>query len=59
MQRKIHTPILRLLAFYISARYPDYKEKLTSILSREEAQEIIIEAKEAFKWIQSLKKYSI
>lgn len=48
---------VRLLAFYISARYPAYKEKLTSILAREEAQEIITEAKEAFKWVQSLKKY--
>ncbi len=53
-----YTPIfVRLLALYISARYPAYKEKLTSMLTKAEAQEIMTKAKEAFTWVQSLKKF--
>lgn len=48
---------VRLLAFYISARYPAYKEKLTSMLTKEEAQEIMDKTKEVFIWVQSLKKF--
>lgn len=47
---------VRLLAFYISARYPSYKEKLTSSLTKEESQVILEKSKEVFKWVQSLKK---
>jgi len=47
----------RLLAFYISARYPAYKERLTSILTKVEAQEIMDKTKEVFAWVQSLKKF--
>lgn len=48
---------VRLLAFYISARYPAYKEKLVSMLAEEEAQEIVHKAKEVFAWVQSLKRF--
>lgn len=48
---------VRLLAFYISARYPTYKEKLTSALTKAQAQEIMDKAKEVFAWVQSLKKF--
>lgn len=47
---------VRLLAFYISARYPAYKEKLTVMLTKAEAQEILDKSKEVFKWVQSLKR---
>lgn len=47
---------VRLLAFYISARYPSYKEKLTSLLTRADAQEVMDKSREAFAWVQSLKK---
>ena len=58
-RRGEYTPIfVRLLAFYISARYPTYKEKLTSTLTKAETEEIMIKAKEAFLWVQSLKKFS-
>ena len=50
---------VRLLAFYISARYPAYKEKLTSILTKVETQEIMDKTKEVFAWVQSLKKFLV
>jgi HEPN domain-containing protein len=57
-RRDEYTPIfVRLLAFYISARYPAYKERLTSMLTKTETEEIIIKTKEAFSWVQSLKKF--
>ncbi|HZK27437.1 MAG TPA: HEPN domain-containing protein [Thermoclostridium sp.] len=58
-RRDEYTPIfVRLLAFYISARYPAYKEKLTSMINKTETEEIMVKAKEAFLWVQSLKKFS-
>lgn len=57
-RRDEYTPtFVRLLAFYISARYPEYKEKLTSILTKAETLEIMEITKEAFAWVQSLKKF--
>ena len=50
---------VRLLAFYISARYPEYKEKLTSLLTKTQTQEIMDKTTEAFSWVQSLKKFSV
>ena len=50
---------VRLLAFYISARYPAYKEKLTSVLTKTETQEIMDKSREAFAWVQSLKKFLV
>lgn len=53
-----YTPVfVRLLAFYISARYPAYKEKMTSVLAKAETEEIMSKTKEAFIWLQSLKKF--
>ena len=54
-----YTPVfVRLLAFYISARYPEYKEKLTSTLTKAETKEILEKAKEVYAWVQSLRKFS-
>ncbi|MBS3975444.1 MAG: HEPN domain-containing protein [Syntrophomonadaceae bacterium] len=50
---------VRLLAFYISARYPTYKEKLTTMLTKVETQEIIDKTRETFAWVQSLKKFLV
>jgi HEPN domain-containing protein len=50
---------VRLMGFYISTRYPAYKEKLTTILSNDGAREILEKSQEVFLWIQSLKKYLI
>lgn len=55
-----YTPLfVRLLAFYISARYPAYKERLTTMLTKEEALEIMDKTKEVFAWVQSLKKFLV
>lgn len=55
-----YTPVfVRLLAFYISARYPVYKEKLTSVLTKAETQAIMDKTKEVFTWVQSLKKFLV
>ncbi len=60
LRKDEYTPtFVRLLAFYISARYPEYKEKLTSILTKAETQGLIDKTKEAFAWVQSLKKFSV
>lgn len=48
---------VRLLAFYISARYHAYKEKLTAMLTKTDAQEILDRTKEVFAWVQSLKRF--
>ncbi len=43
-----------LLAFYISERYPLYKEKLSTVVDRYKAQEVHNKCKEAFEWLKSL-----
>lgn len=59
-RKEEYMPIfVRLLAFYISARYPAYKEKMTSMLTEEETQEIMDKTKEVFTWVQSLKKFLV
>jgi HEPN domain-containing protein len=44
-----------LLAYYISERYPSYREKLSVAVSKEKANEILQTAREVFVWLQSLK----
>lgn len=58
--REKYTPIfVRLLAFYISARYPSYKEKLTAMLTKAETMATMNKTKEAYLWLRSLKKFSV
>jgi HEPN domain-containing protein len=45
----------KLSAFYLNNRYPEYKARLSTSLNREEAQNILYESKEAFKWLLTLK----
>ena len=45
----------KLSAFYLNNRYPEYKERLSTSLSREEAQIILDRSKEVFKWLLTLK----
>lgn len=55
-----YTPFfVRLLAFYISARYPDYKDNLESMITKAETKEVVDKTKEVFLWVQSLKKFSV
>ena len=44
-----------LLAYYISERYPSYKEKMSQSITKEKATEILIKTKEVFSWLKSLK----
>ncbi len=43
-----------LFAYYISERYPSYKEK--TIISSDKAKELLLTTKEAFSWLKSLRK---
>jgi HEPN domain-containing protein len=44
-----------LLAFYISERYPSYKEKISTTIDQKNAHEILIKTQEVFSWLRSLK----
>jgi HEPN domain-containing protein len=45
----------KLSAFYLNNRYPEYKERLSVSLNKEEAQSVLNETKEAFAWLETLK----
>lgn len=45
-----------LLAYYISERYPSYREKLSSSVKQEKAREVLERSKEVFAWLQSLRR---
>lgn len=45
-----------LLAYYISERYPSYREKLSISVTEEMAKDVMKRTKEAFAWLRSLKK---
>ncbi len=60
LRKSEYIPVfVRLLAFYISARYPIYKEKLTSTLTKVEAQELMDKSKEVFEWVKSLGRFLV
>lgn len=44
----------RLSAYYIESRYPNYKERLSKLVGKDEAENILEETKEAFAWLRSL-----
>jgi len=44
-----------LLAYYISERYPSYKEKLSNSIDKDKALEVLDRSKEVFLWLKSLK----
>jgi len=46
----------KLTAYYISERYPSYREKLSESINKKEATEILLKTKEAFLWLKSLEK---
>ena len=45
----------KLSAFYLNNRYPEYKERLSKSLNREEAENVLKESTEAFAWLETLK----
>lgn len=50
---------VELLSFYISGRYPSFKEKISSSIDVNRAKNILISTEEAFKWIESLSQFKI
>lgn len=44
-----------LLAYYISGRYPSYKNKLSKLVNEDKAIEILDKTKEVFIWLKSLR----
>lgn len=48
-----------LLAYYISERYPSYKQKLSQSITKEKATEVLIKTKEVFSWLKSLRTLEI
>ncbi|WP_352418191.1 HEPN domain-containing protein [Proteiniborus sp.] len=48
-----------LLAYYISERYPSYKEKLSESITKEKASEVLNKSKEVISWLKSLRTLEI
>jgi len=46
-----------LLYYYISERYPSYKERLSSSISKDKAKSVLDRAEEVFIWVKSLNQY--
>jgi len=43
----------KLSAHYINNRYPEYKNKLSSVLGQTEAEEYLTKTEETYKWLKS------
>lgn len=48
---------VELLSYYISGRYPSFKEKISSTIDRNKAQIVLEKTEEAFLWIESLSQF--
>jgi HEPN domain-containing protein len=46
-----------LLSFYISGRYPSFKEKVSSSIDSDRAGKVLRTTEEVFAWIESLSQY--
>lgn len=54
---EIYKPFLtELVGYYISGRYPDYKEKMACMINEVEAVRVLNKSKEVIAWLKSLKK---
>jgi len=45
--------ISELTAYYIEARYPSYKEKLTALIGKDKSSSILNRTEKLFKWLKS------
>jgi HEPN domain-containing protein len=45
----------RLTAFYISGRYPEYKDRISEGVGKDEANELLEKSKEVYAWLLTLK----
>jgi HEPN domain-containing protein len=48
---------VELLSYYISGRYPTFKEKISSSIDANRSKKILATTEEAFAWIESLNQY--
>lgn len=48
---------VELLSYYISGRYPTFKEKVSSSIDFNRAQRVLTNTEEAFAWIESLNQF--
>lgn len=48
---------VELLAFYISGRYPSFKEKISTSIDANRAKRILKQGMEVFMWLESLSQY--
>ena len=45
-----------LSAYYIESRYPEYKERLSSIIDKGKAKKLLLKTEEVYAWLKSLLK---
>lgn len=48
-----------LLSYYISGRYPSFKEKVSSSIDSNRAKRVLANTEEVFTWIRSLSQYKL
>lgn len=48
---------VELLSYYISGRYPTFKEKISSSIDFTRAERVLANTEEAFIWIESLSQF--
>lgn len=48
---------IRLLAYYVSERYPSYKDMINKEITEDVAAELLENTREAFVWVQSLNQF--
>jgi len=49
--------LAELLSYYISGRYPTFKEKISSSIDLNRAKRVLSNTQEVFVWIKSLSQY--
>ncbi len=55
--QKYKSLFVELLSYYISGRYPSFKEKISSSIDSARATKVLNNTEEAFLWIKSLSQY--
>lgn len=48
---------VELLSYYISARYPTFKEKVSNSIDADRAKRVLVTTEEVFAWIESLSQF--
>jgi HEPN domain-containing protein len=45
-----------LTSCYMNTRYPEYKQKMSNLITEKEARELFAQSKEVFAWLQTMKR---